>query len=620
MPIMTVLVFIVPLCAIVAGAIFLFNWQRDFSVKEQEAKEVPRTPQADVLTDMLEQLPFMYALLQEGTIVTCSQRLKGLLPTEADTLEALIPGLYTGNCESIIAINNKPYQITVSRIADPADGTAYTLVCFVEGEESCHGGSGKTVVSLVFIDNYDEVMDTMEEVRFPLLVAAIDRKLNALAQQVGGIIKKIDGDKYIFLFDMDKLEYMKAKKFDILAQVRALDMGNKIPVTLSIGVGLNGKSLSEDLADARAAMDLALGRGGDQVLIKTADKYLFYGGTSGEVGYNSRVRARVKAYALKELIDEATNVIIMGHRTPDLDCLGAAIGVYNIVKSLGKPCNIVLNTVTPSIQLLHQRLMELKEYREYAFITTDQAIGHMAEGTLLVVVDTHRPSILECPAVFEKANKTVVFDHHRKATEFITNAVLTYHEPYASSTCELVTEMIQYISGVKLQAAEADALLAGITVDTKNFAFKTGAKTFEAAAYLRRNGADSIRVRLLFQYDLASYKAKSSIVNEAEVFNDDMAISVCSPDTENPQLTTAQAADELLNISGIKASFVLCEGEDAVLISARSLFDVNVQLIMEKMGGGGHQTVAGAQLTDVSIEEAKEQLKQAILSVTEGKQ
>ncbi len=470
----------------------------------------------------------------------------------------------------------------------------------------------KTVVALIYIDNYEEVLESIDETSIPLLTALIDRKLNSLASSVGGVVKKFEKDRYVFLLSMGMLEVIKEKKFDILNEVKEINIGEHIPVTLSIGIGVCGESLEEAMKSAKAAIDLALGRGGDQVLIKEGEKYLFYGGKSGEISHNARIRARVKADALSELMAESSQVLVMGHRTADLDSLGSCIGIYKISQTMGKECHIILNKVSVGVKRLHDRMMATGDYGGL-FISDEEALDKLTDSTLVVITDTHRESIVESPEVLERANKVVLFDHHRKSTDFIEKAVLIYHEPYASSTCELVTEVIQYIGEkIKLRPVEADALLGGITVDTKSFCVKTGAITFEAAAFLRRNGADSTRVRLLFQNDMAAYKAKATAVRDAELFEKNMAISVCPSDVENSTLTAAQAADDLLNVTGIQASFVLCGIEDVIYVSARSLGDINVQVIMEKLGGGGHQTVSGVQLKGISLLEAKEKVKEAV--------
>lgn len=472
------------------------------------------------------------------------------------------------------------------------------------------------VVSLIQIDNFDEINETIEEIKKPILPALVDNKISTLSSQVGGIVRKFEKDKYLFLFPMTQLGYLKEKKFDILQTIRAIDLGNKFPITLSIGMGVNENSLVKSMEFAKQAHELSVGRGGDQVCIKDIDKLYFYGGKTKEFDSNTRVRARAKAIAFTELINDARSVIIMGHLNPDLDCIGSAIGVNAIVRAYGKNAKIVLNKVTTSINLAYQRLIEQKEY-QHIFITSKKAHDIITSETLLVIVDTHRPSITEDKSLIQKTKRIVIFDHHRKSTEFVDNPILNYHEPYASSTCELITEMLYYTkNNVNLLQVEADVLLSGITVDTKNFAFKTGAKTFEAAAYLRRKGADSTKVRLLFQYKLDAYKAKAVAVNNAEIFNGNIAISICPSNLENPNLVTSQAADDLLNIYGIKASFVFCEENDRILVSARSIDDINVQVIMEKLGGGGHQTVAGAQLSNTTIFDAIESLKDAVNQYT----
>lgn len=470
----------------------------------------------------------------------------------------------------------------------------------------------KTVVALVFIDNYEEVLETLEESSLPLLTALIDRKLNSLAAETKGVMKKVEKDRYLFITSLEKLEELKEKKFEILNEIREINIGEHIPVTLSIGIGIGWDSLESAMKDARAAIDLALGRGGDQVLIKDGEKYLFYGGKSGEVGHNARIRARVKADALWELIGEAGNVFVMGHKQGDLDSFGSAIGIYAIVKTMHKPCHIVMDTISDGVKQMVERLKEAGGY-ETLLVTNKEAMDMVNDKSLIVVTDTHRRSRVECETLLQATKKIVVFDHHRKSTDFIDTSVLMYHEPYASSTAELVTEMIQYFGEkIKLKPIEADALLAGITLDTKNFCVKTGAITFEAAAYLKRSGADSIRVRLLFQNDMDAYKAKAAAVREAEIFMDSIALSICPVNSVNTSLTAAQAADDLLNVAGIKASIVLCQMEDTIYVSARSFGDINVQLIMEKVGGGGHLSVSGAQMTGMTIQEAYEKIKNAI--------
>lgn len=471
----------------------------------------------------------------------------------------------------------------------------------------------KAVFCLMYIDNYDEVVHGIEDVRRPLLIALIDRSINKFSKELDGVIRKFEKDKYLIIFQYKYLESLKENKFSILDSIREINIGNEMPVTLSIGVGVSEKTYSKKIEFAKVAMDLALGRGGDQAVIKNDEKLFFYGGKTRGVEKSTRVKARIKAHAFRELLDECDRVLIMGHKLGDMDSLGASMGVYACVKHFGKPAHIIINKITTAINPIYERIIEDKEYPTDLFVNNIQAISYVGEQTLLVVVDVNRPSYTESPELLKALKKVVVFDHHRVTADHIDTAVLSYIEPYASSTCEMITEITQYVSDkVKLKPVEADALFAGITVDTKNFVTKTGVKTFEAAAHLRRSGADAIRVSKLFKNDMASYKAKATAVKDAEIYRESIAITVCPSNIINPTLVGAQAADELLNISGIKASFVLTDLEGTIYISSRSVDDINVQLIMERLGGGGHLSVAGAQLENQTIETALYKLKGTI--------
>lgn len=470
----------------------------------------------------------------------------------------------------------------------------------------------RCMMGYLCIDNIDEISHSIEEVRRPMLLAIIDRKINLWFKEREVVIARIDRDKYIMVFNKRELERMKETKFDILDEMRNIQVGNELPVTVSLGIGFNLKSLLSSKEDARIAFDLAQGRGGDQAIIKNNDKYTFYGGKTKEVEKSARVKVRLKAYAFKELLHEADKIYIMGHKGIDMDCLGAAIGVYRAASIMGKKAHIILDGPTFAVKGLYDRIVQSKEYEDL-FISHEEAEKEIKRDTLLVIVDTHRRSYLEYPELLDKAEKVVVFDHHRKSTDYIEDAVLTYLEPFISSTCEMIAEILNYLTDkVKLTPIEADALLAGITIDTKNFVFKAGVRTFEAAAFLRRNGADSSRVRLLFQNDMQTYKIRAMAIQNAEIWNDNMAISEVNGQVANASIIAAQVADELLNIKGIVASFVLTMVDNCVLISARALADTNVQRIMELLGGGGHLGIAGAQLKDTTIHEAKIYLKDAI--------
>ncbi len=601
-----------------------------FGERPQPAQEQNRFLDTAVLRENFsipQNLPLPYAVLDiRGKLMMSNQHFAEIFPQPEDAKEMIDMLLKTsgGGEVQTIGVGERYYQAALNHcdVMDKsgAVGTVLTLVMSDDTEK--HQLKQKlqedeTVVGMILLDNYDDVLDSIDENRLPILSALIDRKLHQLAVNYHGFVKKLEKDRYIFLLSKGNLEKCKEKKFEPFQEIKEISVGEHIPVTFSIGIGVAGSSLSEAMQNAKTAIDLALGRGGDQVLIKDGEKYLFYGGKSGEIQRNARIRARVKADALMELMTDATDILVMGHRQADLDSLGSCIGIYAMAKSIDKKCNIVMDKMSKGVERLCQRMDESGKFGGVIVNGTD-ALRMMSDKTLVVIVDTHRESMVDSPQVLMAAKKIVVFDHHRKSTDYIDQAVLMYHEPYASSTSELVTEMIQHMDKkMKLNHVEADALLAGITVDTKNFCVKTGAMTFESAAFLRRNGADSIRVRLLFQNDMDAYKAKATAVRDAELFREHIAISVCPSDVENSTLVTAQAADDLMNVTGIQASFVCCKVEDTIYVSARSFGEINVQRVMEKLGGGGHLTVSGAQLVGCTIEEAKEKIRNAIVEYLE---
>ena len=467
---------------------------------------------------------------------------------------------------------------------------------------------------LIYLDNYEEALDSVEEVRRSLLTALIDRKINKYIASCNGISKKIEKDKYFVVMPKKSCEMLTEQRFDILEDVKTVNIGNEMAVTLSIGIGINGLSYAQNYEFARNAIDLALGRGGDQAVVKSADNISYYGGKSQQIEKSTRVKARVKAHALREIISGKDSVIVMGHRMGDVDSFGASVGIYRIAKTLDRKCHIVLNDVTASMSPLVDLFRSNPDYEEDMIINNQQAIDIAGSNTVLVVVDVNKPSITECPELLRFCKTIVVLDHHRQGTEVIENATLSYVEPYASSACEMVSEILQYIGdNVKIYNEEADSLYSGMMVDTNNFMNKTGVRTFEAAAFLRRNGADVTRVRKLFREDASEYKAKADAVSQAEIYRDRYAISVLKTgDVESPTIIGAQAANELLNIKGVRASFVCTEYQNQVYVSARSIDEVNVQVIMERMGGGGHMSSAGTQMQDVSVAEAVEAVKRTI--------
>lgn len=474
-------------------------------------------------------------------------------------------------------------------------------------------------VGMIYLDNYEEALESVEEVRRSLLIALIDRKVNKYIASMDGIAKKMEKDKYLIILRKESVLQLEESKFDLLDDVKTVNIGNEMAVTLSIGIGLDGLSYTQNYEFARTAIDLALGRGGDQAVVKTSGSITYYGGKSQQVEKNTRVKARVKAHALNEIISSKDKVLVMGHRLADMDSFGAAVGICRIARSLERKAHIVINDVTTSVRPLVEMFRDNPEYEEDMLINSAEAVEASGNNTVLVVVDVNKPSITECPELLRTCKSIVVLDHHRQGSETIENATLSYVEPYASSACEMVTEILQYIKeGIRLRIEEANCMYAGVIVDTNNFTTKTGVRTFEAAAFLRRNGADVTRVRKLFREDAVEYKTKADAVSQAEIYRGNYAISVCSSEgVMSPTVLGAQAANELLNIKGIKASFVMTEYQGKIFISARSIDEVNVQVIMERLGGGGHMNIAGAQMEDVSLEEAVRVMKHTLDTMIE---
>ena len=479
----------------------------------------------------------------------------------------------------------------------------------------------RLVTGLIYIDNYEEVMESVEEVRQSLLVALIDRKISQYLSNFDGIVKKMEKDKYFFVVKKQYFKEMEKNKFSILEEAKSVSIGNAMPVTLSIGMGISSDTYAQSYNFARVAIDLALARGGDQAVIKQGKNITYYGGKREQTSKNTRVKARVKAEALREFIMAKDQVIVMGHRIADVDSLGAAIGIWRAARTMEKKAYIVLNDITTSVRPIYNSFCENASYPDDMFITSAQVPEMVTENTMVVVVDTNKPEITECPELLKRAKTIVVFDHHRQGSAGIENTVLSYIEPYASSACEMVAEVLQYIAeDIKITATEANSMYAGIMIDTNNFMNRTGVRTFEAAAFLRRCGADITHVRKLFRDNLEEYRVKASIISNAQVFHDEYAIATCTDaDIDSPTIIGAQAANELLNIKGIKASFVLTEYYGKIYVSARSIDEVNVQIIMEKLGGGGHINTAGAQFPHTNMREAIAELKNVIdIMISEG--
>ena len=472
--------------------------------------------------------------------------------------------------------------------------------------------NSKNCIGIIMIDNYEETMLQLDAEERPQIIAEIEKSIYEWANRIDGILIKADRDRFVYIFDYKYLEKIKEDKFSILDTIKDITINNKVQVTLSIAISNDGETNKEKYKTAGAAMDVILGRGGDQATIRENEKYQFFGGRTTEFEKRTKVKARIVAHALEELIKESEQIMIMGHKNPDIDAIGSALGICRLAKSLDKKANIVASTEGLALKELVQSLSEDEEYKD-VIINKEVAENQITPDTLLVVVDTNKTDYVEMPELLDKTGKIAIIDHHRRSTDFIKDSILTFHEVYASSAAELVTEVLQYTEvQPKLTTLEAEALYAGIMMDTKNFTFKTGVRTFEAAAYLRRYGIDIIKVKKWFQTDLETYKKIMNIIDRTEVVKDIIGISTYVSEDKDAGIVCAKAADELLTIGNITTSFVLGTTETGISISGRSVGEINVQLILEKMGGGGHSTVAGAQVQGKSIDEVKQELIQRI--------
>ena len=589
---------------------------------------------------LLKELAIPYAItLEDGHILWENDCFETLIEGQKREkyLNRIIPELHPGvfpkndveHVELEVSFRDRDYQVELRRVSVEGFSEKEELLQIPEEKEFFiavymkdvtelnayirENEEQRMIAGLIYIDNYDEVMESVEEVRQSLLVALIDRKINKYIGDVDGIVKKMEKDKYFVVIRKESYKKIKEDKFSILEEVKQVNIGNARSATLSIGLGLNTATYALSYQYARVAIDLALARGGDQAVIKDCNGITYFGGKKEQTSKNTRVKARVKAEALREFIVTKDQVIVMGHKIADPDSFGACMGIYRAAVSLEKKAHIVINEVSGSIRPLYDEIAERPAYEDDIFLTSDQALDYVNDNTMVIVVDTNKPQMTECPELLKRSRMIAVLDHHRQGSNIIENAVLSYVEPYSSSTCEMVAEVLQYIvDDIKFPSVEADCLYAGIMIDTRNFMNRTGVRTFEAAAYLRRCGADITRVRKMFRDDIESYRAKAEAVRMAEVYRSQYAIAQCPGDIESPTVLAAQAANELLDISGIKASFVLTIYEGKIYMSARSIDEVNVQIIAEKLGGGGHINSAGAQFDHTNMDEAMQTLKQTI--------
>lgn len=477
--------------------------------------------------------------------------------------------------------------------------------------------NNREVVLNIQVDGYEEVMKSTPEENRPIIAMDIERLLTSLQDETKGLLTKVTNDKYLLFTNEESLNELEKSKFSVLEKAREIEHGNSLPVTMSIGVGRGGDTIEKTGEFASGAMDMALGRGGDQVAVRDKEGFNFYGGKSKGYERKTKVKSRLIGLALKEIINQSNKILIMGHHYPDMDAMGAAVGVYDICKSFGKKANIVLNDVTEAVEIFVERVKE-DDYYQDIFISHDKAIDMCDENTLVIVVDTHRPSYTECSKLLDISKRIVLIDHHRRGVEYINDTVLLFHEIYVSSTCEMVTELIQYIDAdININKLTAEGLLGGIYLDTKNFEFKTGVRTFEAASFLRNMGADTLSVKKFFNSHAEDFLVKAEIIQRTEIIDNKICISYSNEQIDNINIVIAKAADELLNIKKIEASFVLGMKGDVVFVSARSIGDINVHVLMEKIGGGGHLDIAGAQLKDVSLSQAYNMVKEIITDYLE---
>ena len=629
---LTMTVFVI-IYAIIVGLLYFYNRSLILADLIQFS-----TQYKGIQNTLLKELTVPYAIiLEDGHILWKNDRFSEIVDGREKFIQKIIPELNKGifpkddetRNELEITYKERDYQVELRRISLEGFSESERMLQIPKEKEYFialymrdvtelnsyirENEDQRLIAGLIYIDNYDEVMESVEEVRQSLLVALIDRKINKYINDVDGIVKKLENDKYFFVVKKESYRKFEADKFSLLEEVKQVNIGNARSATLSIGLGLNTATYALSYNYARMAIDLALARGGDQAVIKDCKGITYFGGKKEQTAKNTRVKARVKAEALREFIVAKDQVIVMGHKISDPDSFGACMGIYRAAVALEKKAHIVINDVSTSIKPLYDEIAQSSVYGKDIFLTSGEALDYISDSAMVVVVDTNKPQMTECPELLKRSKTIAVLDHHRQSSTVIDNAVLSYIEPYSSSTCEMVAEVLQYIvDDIKVPSIVADCLYAGIMIDTRNFMNRTGVRTFEAAAYLRRCGADITRVRKMFRDDMESYRAKAEAMRMAEVYREQYAIAECPSDIASPTVLAAQTANELLDINGIKASFVLTVYNGRIFLSARSIDEVNVQIIAEKLGGGGHINSAGAQFEHTNVKEAIEALKVTI--------
>lgn len=580
----------------------------------------------EITKNVVFQMPFPIVILEEGkTIKWHNSNFKELFEAKnliGKSINSFVPDFndidFTKESDKAISVNiyDKVYEFYYSTIKREKYGKELTFVYGIDNtsDENIKKifKDRRLVVLSMYIDNYDDLRQSTKASDRSSLTGEIDKIIMNYFEQYGAMVRKYENDRYMVMIHYDDYVKIYESKFKILDLVREVKKGNSIEPTLSIGVGLSGSKPIDIYEESRVSIDIALSRGGDQVVIKEGDNYEYFGGKSKATEKISKVRSRVISQALKRMVENSSKVFVMGHNNPDMDSFGSALGIYEGIKSIGKDCYFVLNGINKPIENIYNRTIEdLEGFRE-DIVTEIKALEMMDQGSLVIVTDNHRKNSTEAPAILDKTDQIVIIDHHRRGNDYIRNATISYIEPYASSASELVTEILNYFDeSFKARVPVAEALLAGLTVDTKNFVYQTGVRTFEAASILKRWGADSIIIKRMFKDDFQIVKYKSEVIADSTVVNDFIAIGHFNREMDGSTLIASQAADDLLNIKGVRASFVLTRSNDKIHISGRSLGDISVQLILERIGGGGHLTSAATQL-DMSIEEAEIMLKKAI--------
>ncbi|MDO4594273.1 MAG: DHH family phosphoesterase [Tissierellia bacterium] len=604
---------------------YLKNLEKNMQYKFQSYVENLEHDFTTITKDIIFDMPFPIVVIEDKKdIKWYNSEFKDLFEEDklvGTSIKKLIPSFTNEKFEDedrikLVELNGRYYEFYFNNVLSKDDGKELTFLYAIDNtyDENIKGlfKDKALVIMTIYIDNYQDLRASTPDRDRPIVFAEIDKLVNDEFTTLGGMVRKYENDKYIAIIERSNFEIIYNSKFEILDKVREVVDDSSIQPTLSIGVGVHGDNPLEIYNDSSMAIDIALSRGGDQAVIKVEDNLEYFGGKSKAAEKTSKVKSRVISHALRRLIDSSSDVFIMGHENPDMDSFGSCLGIYEGVRSRDKKAYIVLNSVTPAIKNIYNKSINDLEELESFIKTEDEALNIIKPSSLIIIVDNHRRNSTEGPKLLSETEQIVIIDHHRRGADYIKDATISYIEPYASSASELVTEMLNYFDDdFEARSTVAEGLLAGITVDTKNFYYQTGVRTFEAASMLKRWGADSITIKQMFKDDFEIVRYKSEVISTSNIFMEEIAIGRFEREIDGSSLIASQAADDLLNIEGVKASFVLTLSNNKIHISGRSLGDISVQLIMEKIGGGGHLTAAATQI-ETSIDEAENILKNAI--------